>query len=177
MSPKLRGYDPAFMTLENWVKSLSTPALTCRARHGHKFSDWDDTEKTRAWKERRTGVVLLESDCEEGCGTFMRKVIGADGVIELGLTAKYDYADEYKLPVECREIPTRLIIAACRIEKLRRRGGHNFKLVDDLTELPGMGRLRNRRDKQAKADQQVKQAYDQAVVPFRHADRQAGIVK
>lgn len=127
--------------LESFARSLPNAILQCRARHQHRFPDWMDTRKTRAWKERSTGVVLLEADCENGCGTFVRKIVGPDGIMEYSRTGSYDYTDEYKLPKELREeFTVRDVLAAERTEMLRRRPAGTFTLVDDLVDVPRQAR-------------------------------------
>jgi hypothetical protein len=144
--------DPAYLVLDNFLRSLPGPMLKCRARHGHRFPDWTDTHKTRAYKERHSGVVMLEADCEEGCGTFFRKLINPDGFIEYSSTGKYEYEEEYKLPPECRMIPTREILAAARVVNLSRRPARTIKTVD---ELPIMKRRREREAKKVTENTQV----------------------
>lgn len=122
--------------LDAFVRSLPDAVLQCRARYQHRFPDWMDTRKTHAWKERHTGVVMLESDCENGCGTFVYKIIGPDGVVDYSRTGTYDYTDEYKMPKDVRgEFTRREILAAERLEWLRRRGANAYSLVDDLADV------------------------------------------
>lgn len=77
----------------SWADSAPTEVLECRVGR-HVFPGiTDERTKHRA----KQGRVIIEAHCLRNCGTFLRKYLGATGILE-GAYTRYDQDSDYKLP-------------------------------------------------------------------------------
>jgi hypothetical protein len=104
--------------LSQWARDVDVQVLQCRTGR-HRFPYLNQSKITRP--SELQGQFLVEADCENNCGTFIRKVYDRHGYIQRSYVGRYEYGPEYKLPAEVLEakkdgeISQSYINAVCRV--------------------------------------------------------------
>lgn len=93
MAIKLTALTPEEAEFRAWADGAPTEVLECRVGR-HKLPDIT-SENTR--HRLKQGRILLETECERKCGTYLRKYLGVGGVLE-GAYTKYEQDSDYRLP-------------------------------------------------------------------------------
>jgi hypothetical protein len=113
--------------LAEYVATADTAVLQCRTGR-HKLPYLDQWHITRPRELR--GDLLAEGYCENGCGTYIRRIYSPAGYVvstdESGSFSRYVYdMDRYPLPraiLADHSIGMAEVNAACRLELMKRGG-------------------------------------------------------